>query len=167
MAMTSTEKRFRDQTLRPTAIVGLAGVALVHLLDLQDTYKEVPWVGIAFGLLIAGALFSAAWLLDVRTQRGWVLAAVVSALGFAAFAISRTTGLPGATNDIGNWLEPLGLANMFSEGLVFLMSAYALVALRPVVPTEAVEAERSADGHRDGAVSRRIDLTELPERQPV
>jgi hypothetical protein len=28
MAMTSTEKRFRDQTVRQTAIVGLAGVAL-------------------------------------------------------------------------------------------------------------------------------------------
>jgi hypothetical protein len=91
-------------------------------LDFQDTSREVHWAGIAFALLIAGALFSAASLLDVRTQRGWVLAAVVTALGFAAFAISRTTGLPGATG---------------------------------------------ADGHRDGARSRQVDLTEPAERQPV
>ncbi len=32
------------------------------------------------------------------------------------YVLSRTTGLPQATGDIGNWTEPLGLASLFVEG---------------------------------------------------
>jgi len=40
--------------------------------------------------------------------------------------LSRTTGLPGTTGDIGNWSEPLGLASMLVEAAFILVSAYAL-----------------------------------------
>ena len=45
------------------------------------------------------------------------------------FVLSRTTGLPNSTGDIGNWSEGLGLASMFVEGAVVVLSAWALAVL--------------------------------------
>jgi hypothetical protein len=36
----------------------------------------------------------------------------------AGYVVSRTTGLPNATGDVGNWGEPLGVASLFVEGTV-------------------------------------------------
>ena len=44
--------------------------------------------------------------------------------------MSRTVGLPASTDDIGNWAEPLGLASLFVEGAVVLLSAEMLLRLR-------------------------------------
>jgi hypothetical protein len=45
------------------------------------------------------------------------------------FVLSRTTGLPGATRDIGNWAEPLGLAALMAEALVAALS-WRVLAIR-------------------------------------
>jgi hypothetical protein len=39
--------------------------------------------------------------------------------------LSRTTGLPQANGDIGNWTEPLGLASLFVEGCVVALSLWS------------------------------------------
>jgi hypothetical protein len=44
--------------------------------------------------------------------------------------LSRTTGLPGAMGDIGNWTEPLGLASLYVEACVFALSLYGLARFR-------------------------------------
>jgi hypothetical protein len=44
--------------------------------------------------------------------------------------LTRTVGLPGATDDIGNWLEPLGLASLFVEGAVILLALTGLLRRR-------------------------------------
>jgi hypothetical protein len=44
-----------------------------------------------------------------------------------AYALSRTIGLPLMADDVGNWLEPLGIVSVVTETAV---SALALVALR-------------------------------------
>ena len=46
------------------------------------------------------------------------------------FVLSRTTGLPSSSDDIGNWTEPLGMASMFVEGAVIALAAYALALAR-------------------------------------
>jgi hypothetical protein len=56
----------------------------------------------------------------------WVGAAALAAGALIGFILSRTTGLPNATGDVGNWTEPLGLASMFVEGAVVAVSAGAL-----------------------------------------
>jgi hypothetical protein len=56
----------------------------------------------------------------------------MSGLTLLAFILSRTTGLPTAKDDIGNWSEPLGVASMFVEGVVLALSLYEL-ATTPVV----------------------------------
>ncbi len=62
------------------------------------------------------------------------------------YAFSRSTGLPSATDDIGNWLEPLGLASLFVETCVVVLSAFAL-------RTQATAAVVDWTDDRVGAVS--------------
>ena len=49
---------------------------------------------------------------------------------FLGYIVSRSVGLPGATDDISNWTQPLGLAALFVEFLVMGISLRALVPVR-------------------------------------
>jgi hypothetical protein len=116
----------RDGIARAVAVVGLAGVALVHLLDAHDTFTATPYKGWLFALLIAGSLATAAVLARDSDHRAWAAAGLLSLGAIAAFVWSRTVGLPGSADDIGNWWEPLGLASLFVEGSVVAVSAGVL-----------------------------------------
>ena len=108
-------------------IIGLLTIALIHLLDLPDKIEETPYLGVAFIALIIGSLVLAG-VLSVQDNRTALLAAGgLAAAVIVGYAISRTTGMPGAMDDVGNWLEPLGLASLFVEGTVVV---FALPALR-------------------------------------
>ncbi len=56
----------------------------------------------------------------------WMLGAGLAAVTLLGFILSRTTELPSATGDIGNWSEPLGLPSMFIEAAVINLCGYAL-----------------------------------------
>ena len=113
---------------RTLAVVSLAGVALIHLLDLHDTYLAAPYKGWLYLGLIAGSLACAALLVRGDDRRGWLGALLLSAGAFSAFVWSRTIGLPGGADDIGNWWEPLGLASLFVEGALVALSGAVLSA---------------------------------------
>jgi hypothetical protein len=113
---------------RTLAVVGLAGIALIHLLDLHDTYLASPYKGWLYLALIVGSLVSAALLVRGDDRRGWLGALLLPAGAFAAFVWSRTVGLPGGADDIGNWWEPLGLASLFVEGALVVLSGAVLSA---------------------------------------
>jgi hypothetical protein len=115
----------RDIATRATAIVGLAGIALIHLLDSIGKYGETRYLFWMYVALMAASLVVAGTLLHTRDRRTWLAAAGIAASAIVGFVLSRTTGLPGATDDIGNWTEPLGLASLFVEGSVVAVSLYA------------------------------------------
>jgi len=50
-------------------------------------------------------------------------------------------GMPGATDDIGNWLEPLGLLSLLVEGFVVWQSLAALAGLSRKQPQSGVDKE--------------------------
>jgi hypothetical protein len=120
----------RDAVARAAAVVGLAGVALIHLLDAHDTFLEAPYRGWLYVALIAGTLLAAGALVRRSDTRAWAAAAALSAGAFGAFVVSRTVGLPGGGDDIGNWWEPLGLASLFVEGAVVALAAAVLAERR-------------------------------------
>ncbi|MDQ6727932.1 MAG: hypothetical protein M3066_17480, partial [Actinomycetota bacterium] len=111
---------------RAVGVLGLLGVALIHLLDLQSKFHEAPYLGFAYVALIAGTLATAAVLIRHDSLKAWTAALVLAGATFVGYGFSRTTGLPLATDDIGNWLESLGLASLFVETCVVALSVYAL-----------------------------------------
>ena len=124
------EHTIRHATLRGVGFVGLLAIALVHLLDVIGKMSETPYLGVMYiGLMIASVIVAFA-LLHTGRPITWVAAGALAGLTLLGFILSRTTGLPSATDDIGNWKEGLGLASMFVETGVILLSAYALSLTR-------------------------------------
>jgi hypothetical protein len=122
----SNDEIVRDAIARSVAVVGLAGVALIHVLDAHDTFVATPYKGWLFAGLIAGSLAAAGALVRGSDRRAWAAAGALSLGAALAFVYSRTVGLPGSADDIGNWWEPLGLASLFVEGSVVALAASAL-----------------------------------------
>jgi len=110
-----------DGIARAVAVVGLAGIALIHLLDAPGTFEGSAYKGWLYVGLITGCIVAGAVLIRRSDPRAWAAAAMLASGAIVAFVVSRTIGLPQGADDIGNWAEPLGLASLFVEG--------ALVAL--------------------------------------
>ena len=121
--------RIDNQLFSGLAILGLAGVAVIHLLDLADKMEEAPYLGVAYVGLIAGCAV-AALLLVRRNYFGFVLGGRLAVAAFIGYDISRTIGFPGARGDINNWMEPLGFWSLVVEGAVVAVSATALTIAR-------------------------------------
>src|SRR3954463_755086 len=107
-------------------IVGLAGIGLIHLLDSVETFHETRWLFWAYVALMAATVVVSGALLHRPTVRSYEAAALLALLPLVGFVLSRTSGLPGSDDDIGNWTDSLGLASLWVEGAVLLTSGYAV-----------------------------------------
>ena len=116
----------RDVAARATVAVGLAGIALIHLLDSIGKWSETRYLFWMYVALMIGSLVTAGAVLFLRTRLVWPAAAGLAASALVGFIINRTVGMPNATDDIGNWIEPLGLASMFVEATVLVVSVATL-----------------------------------------
>ena len=126
----------RDGIARGVAAIGLAGVALIHLLDLPGQLSETPYMFFLYLALMVASIALAGVLIRTSDTRAWAAATVLPALVIVGYVLSRTTGLPQSSDDIGNWSEPLGMASLFVEGaLVSLGSAVLFVVRTPHVPS--------------------------------
>jgi apolipoprotein N-acyltransferase len=129
MSSTATTVRPTDRVHPPIfealTVVGLIGIAWVHILDLSGKMEETPYLGFAYIGLIAGCA-AAVVLLARRDRRGFLLAGGLAAATFLGYCLSRTTGLPAATTDVGNWAESLGIWSLVLEGAVVALSVAAL-----------------------------------------
>jgi hypothetical protein len=125
--MSNTPAALRDAILRATAIIGLGGVALIHLLDTPATFQATPYKGWLYVGLILGCVATAITLVARSDSRAWTAATLLPLGAIAGYVISRTVGLPQSADDIGNWSEPLGLASLFVEGSVVAVGAAILL----------------------------------------
>jgi hypothetical protein len=111
---------------RGLAVVGLTGIALVHLVELPDTWRQTVGLGAMFALLVVAAATVAAGLLHTDTTRLWQVSALVALAAIAGYILTRSVALPFDRDDVGNWLEPLGLVALFIEAGVLALCGYAL-----------------------------------------
>jgi hypothetical protein len=139
-----TAPAVRDGIARAVAVTGLTGVALIHVVDSPDTFAATPYKGVLYVLLITGALATAAALMWSSDSRAWGAGLALCVATIAAFACSRTIGLPQSADDIGNWWEPLGLASLFVEGAVAALCAAVLAERRTTVARRAARRSRTA-----------------------
>jgi hypothetical protein len=107
-------------------IAALGAVIAIHTSELSGKVGETAYLGFGYMLLIAASIVSIV-LLALRDIRGWLLAAATCGATLVGFVLTRTTGLPGASGDIGNWTETIAVWSLFAEVLVV---GLALTALR-------------------------------------
>jgi hypothetical protein len=126
----AVEHAIRHTTLRALGFGGMLAIALIHLLDVIGKIKETPYLGVMYIALMVASVAVAFYLLHSGSALAWAAAGLLAVATLIGFVLSRTTGLPDASDDIGNWTEPLGLASMFVEGAVVILAGYALALAR-------------------------------------
>lgn len=123
-----------EQRRTPLTLAGLTSglllqVVLIHLID-QDWFafaKDPSYVQTGYTLTEILGVLTAAALLVRRDWWLWLAAFSVAAGPFMGFLVSRSTGLPHYTDDIGNWTEPLGVASLLVEASVMLIAGRFLL----------------------------------------
>lgn len=122
-------KKLEGQLLnrRGAIALGLAGIAAVHVLDLPGKWEEVRYLGVAYVLVILASIVLIERVIVHGTKLDLLGSAGLSASVIVGFVINRTVGMPNAKDDIGNWLEPLGLLSLVVEAFVLwqALAAYA------------------------------------------
>lgn len=124
--MDGHDQSFDDTVLRATGALCLFGVALIHFLDFFSKLAETPYLAALYAVLMAVTVGAGLALVVSRARLGWYVGGAAAGLTIVAYVLSRTTGLPDATGDIGNWHEPLGQAALFVEGAVVVLSTTAI-----------------------------------------
>ena len=117
-----------DAIARAVAIGGLVAIALIHILQLPAAFAGIGYLGALFIAVVVACLALAAVLTRTSDDRAWLAAGGLPALILLGYVISRSVGLPGFTDDIGEWSEPLGLASMVTEGLTIFVTAAVLAS---------------------------------------
>jgi len=103
-------------------LIGLAGIIAIHVMDLQGKLEETPYLGIGYIAVCLIAGFLMVRMISGPTRLDFLAAAALSAAVFAGYVVNRTVGMPGAMDDVGNWMEPLGLLSLVIEAFTCVMA---------------------------------------------
>ncbi|MCX9191970.1 hypothetical protein C3Y87_11195 [Carbonactinospora thermoautotrophica] len=117
--------RAEQRVPRVLGAVLLIVAGAIHLVELP----EQETIGLAAGFALSGlATVAGALLLLTRGPRlGWLLGGAAAALTFIGYVLTRSVGLPRIDeDDIGNWLEPLGVVSLIVEALAVAFAIWAL-----------------------------------------
>ena len=103
------------------------GVSYVHVLDQGGLtmLKDPAYLGWGYRVLeVTGVV--AALLVLARRREGLLLTAGLALAPLVGLVVSRSVGLPDATDDIGNWTEPLQLYAVAVELALLIGTTWAL-----------------------------------------
>lgn len=64
--------------------------------------------------------------IPARTTADWQFSGLICFSAAAGYILTRSVAVPGDTADRGNWLEPLGVAALFTEGIVIILAVLVL-----------------------------------------
>lgn len=103
--------------LRALPVVALIVAGVAHIPVIPDHLHEAPYIGILFIVLTAASFALAAVIALRDVAAAYYSTAAVMGLAILAYVVSRTIGLPQIGDDIGNWLEPLGVVSVISEAI--------------------------------------------------
>jgi len=134
---TSLPGVINDAIARIVAIGGLVAVALIHMLQLPDAFEEAGYLGGLFIVAVVASLTLAAVMTRTNDSRAWLAAGGLAGLILLGFVLSRSVGLPGFTDDVGEWSEVPGMASMVVESLLVILTAAVLIPRRLPRPAGA------------------------------
>jgi hypothetical protein len=133
---------------RGLAVAALTGVALIHLAQLPDSWRQMPGLAAMFTALVVASTIAAAAFVHTDHRRLWHAAALIAVGAIGGYALTRAIAVPFDRGDVGNWLEPLGLVALFVETSLLALCGYRLRL--PALPaSRATTADRPMAHTRD------------------
>src|SRR5690242_13016203 len=94
---------------RALVVVATAVASAAHIPVIGPHLDEAPYMGVLFIVLTAAcaALATATMLRDTRAV--YALVMLTCGLAVLGYAATRLIAFPMLSDDLGNWLEPLGV----------------------------------------------------------
>jgi hypothetical protein len=122
----------KDRTpliLRMAAVAALAGMFITHAIGVVDKLNEVLYLGFGYALILVVSVVCAVLLMlpSPKEQRvGWYVGGLLALSTLFGYFLTRTIGLPQATEDKNNWNESFAVWSTVAEGVMLLLSVIAL-----------------------------------------
>lgn len=114
-----------DAIARAVSAMALAGLAVIHVVDLPGTLGPTPLVGSGYLAIIVAAVVTGAGMITRSHWLVWAASGAVAASAMGGYVLTRslTGGFLGDHADVGNWHCPLGIAALSLETLIILLVA--------------------------------------------
>ncbi len=113
--------------LRWLMAILLVEVAAVHIILVPAHLREALYAGCLFIALSAATLLLAGLILVRDQPLVWAAAGAVCTGAILAYVFSRSIGLPLMADDLGDWVNPLGVGAVLAEAIA---AGLAVLVLR-------------------------------------
>jgi len=110
-------------------VAGMVAAAAAHVPVIGPHLDEAPYMGGAFVVLTGACLAIAGAGLVRDSDLFYGLAELTCGLAVAGYVVTRLVAFPLLADDVGNWLEPLGVASVLAEVTVVVAAVAALCAV--------------------------------------
>lgn len=111
--------------------------ALAHVPVIAPHLDEAPYMGALF-IVLTGACLGLAVAAVARDSRAvYCAAALTCGLAVAGYVATRLFAFPMLADDVGNWLEPLGVVSIAAETAVVAISLFVLRRSAAGLPASA------------------------------
>jgi len=114
-------------SLRIALVATIVVAAAAHIPVIVPHLHEAPYMGVLFIVFTIACLAIGAMIALTDTTSAYRAAVGVCGTAVLAYAATRLIAFPQLGDDVGNWLEPLGIVSVLSESLVVALALFALV----------------------------------------
>jgi hypothetical protein len=116
-----------DVIVRAVAALALAGLAVIHVVDLPGTLGPTPLVGIGYLGIIVAAVLAGGLMIARPHWLAWAAAGAVAVSAMGGYVLTRALpgGFLGDHGDVGNWRCSLGIAALSVETLIIMLVVLA------------------------------------------
>src|SRR5689334_8031056 len=109
-------------------MLGAAAIiaAAAHVPVIAPHLDEAPYMGVLFIVLTVACLALGLAAMVRDSAAVYAAAALTCGLAVLGYAATRLVAFPMLADDVGNWLEPLGVVSVVTESVVVACSVLAL-----------------------------------------
>jgi hypothetical protein len=112
--------------LRWSLAAAAAVAAVAHIPVIGPHLDEAPYMGVLFIVLTVACFGLAVTAVAFDSRAVYAASALTCGLAVVGYAATRLVAFPMLADDVGNWLEPLGVASVISETVVVAIALFAL-----------------------------------------
>jgi hypothetical protein len=116
----------RRSPFRFVLAAAAAAAAIAHIPVTGPHLQQAPYMGILFVVLTVALLGLAAAALIWDSAAVYLATILTCALAIVGYAATRTVAFPLLADDVGNWLDPLGIVSVLTETVALAAGAAAL-----------------------------------------
>lgn len=122
---------------RALVVVASLVASAAHIPVIGPHLDEAPYMGVLF-IVLTAACAALAVATAVRDTRAiYALVVLTCGLAVVGYAATRVVAFPMLSDDVGDWLEPLGVLSVVSETVAVAAAIAALVRNRRSTTTRA------------------------------